>query len=90
MRETKLSYLLTLIGKNADQRNELCQRLGITPSTFYARRNNPGDFTLDQAVILDQFLEELNGQPVDTYQLFRELVDVPSLGTKVKEQPETV
>jgi hypothetical protein len=89
MHETKLSYLLTKF--TSDQRDELCARLNISAETFYRRRNHPGDFTLDQAVTLDQFLTELNGAPVDTYRLFREMVDVPTLGAKVKEQPaETV
>jgi len=83
MKDTKLGYLLTKL--TSEQREELCRRLSISTETFYRRRNHPGTFTLDDAVILDQFLEEQNGgQPVDTYRLYRELIDVPALATTVQ------
>lgn len=76
IRDTKLAYLLGKL--TAHQREDLCTRLGISQGTFYSRRNDPGSFTLDEATVLDRFLEELNGgQPVDTYRLFREVIEVP-------------
>jgi hypothetical protein len=87
MTESKLSYLLTRF--TPEQRQELCTRLGIGTDTFYRRRNDPGTFTLDDAVILDQYLQELSGEPVDTYRLFREVVEVPSLGARVKAETST-
>lgn len=76
IRDTKLAYLLGKL--TAHQREDLCTRLGISQGTFYSRRNDPGTFTLDEAIILDQFLQELNGgQPVDTYRLYREVIEVP-------------
>lgn len=87
MKDTKLSYLLSKFDK--EQREELCRRLSITTDTFYRRRNHPGTFTLDEAVLVDQYLEELNGgQPVDTYRLFREVIEVP-MPVSSKVEPET-
>jgi hypothetical protein len=77
MTESKLSYLLTRF--TPEQRDELCRRLGIGTDTFYRRRNDPGTFTLDEADVLDQYLEELSGAPVDTYRLYRDVVEVPAL-----------
>lgn len=87
IRETKLAYLLTKL--DGAQRDELCRRLSISQETFYRRRNHPGTFTLDDAAVLDQYLEELNGgQPVDTYRLFREVIEVP-MPVSSKVEPET-
>lgn len=84
-RDTKLSYILGQF--TPEQRNELCMRLSISQETFYRRRNHPGAFTLDDAQVLDQYLQELNdGQAVDTYQLYREVIEVP---LPAKAQPET-
>lgn len=76
MKETKLAYLLTRIGQNAPQRQELCAHLGISETTFYQRRNNPGSFTLDEAARLNDWLETTTGNPQDVFAMFRELVDV--------------
>lgn len=76
MKETKLAYLLTSIGKDARLRNELCAHLGISDTTFYQRRNNPGSLTLDEAAKLNEWLENSTGEPQDVFRMFRELVDV--------------
>lgn len=76
MRETKLAYLLTRIGLNADQRTSLCTHLGISERTFYQRRNDPGTFTLDEAASLNAWLEKTTGEAQDVFRLYRELVEV--------------
>lgn len=89
MTDTKLSYLLTKFNK--EQREELCRRLSITTDTFYRRRNHPGTFSLDDAVILEAYLVEINGgKEVDVYRLFREVIEVPmGLDTTVAETKVT-
>lgn len=75
MSELKLTYILSRL--TPEQRNELCLALGISQETFYRRRNHPGDFTLDQGLVLLEFLQKLTGEEVDLFRLLTERVDVP-------------
>lgn len=74
MQNSKLGYLLKEL--NNTQRTELLSALGMSQSTFYERRNNPGRFTLDEAIILANFLERLHGRPLDVYRLYSEPMEV--------------
>jgi uncharacterized protein (DUF2384 family) len=74
MQNSKLGYLLKEL--NNAQRTELLSALGMSQSTFYERRNNPGRFTLDEAIILANFLERLHGRPLDVYRLYSEPMEV--------------
>lgn len=74
MQENKLTYLLTKL--SAEQRDALIARLGISRTTFYERRNRPGQFTLDEAAAMCRFLEELHGEELDIYHLLNTQVEV--------------
>jgi hypothetical protein len=74
MKNSKLSYLLKEL--NNEQRGKLIEALGMSQSTFYERRNNPGKFTLDDALIISKYLERLHGRPLDVYRLYSEPMEV--------------
>lgn len=73
MRESKLTYRLTKL--EPEDRDQLIGLLKMSPSTYYQRRNRPGEFTLDELVIVRDFLEEREGKPLDMFQLVTETVE---------------
>jgi len=73
MRETKLTYRLSKL--EPEERDELIGRLKMSPSTYYQRRNRPGEFTLDELAIVKDFLEEREGQELDMFRLVTETVE---------------
>lgn len=73
MRESKLTYRLSKL--EPEERDELVSRLKMSPSTYYQRRNRPGEFTLDELAIVKEFLEEREGKALDIFQLATETVE---------------
>ena len=72
MAESKLTYRLSKL--EPEERDELIGRLQMSPSTYYQRRNRPGEFTLDELTVVKEFLEEREGEHLDIFRLARETV----------------
>lgn len=67
--ETKLAYRLGRL--NTEERQELLARLGMARSTLWARLQEPGKFTLNEATTITRFLEELDGEDYDMLEMLR-------------------
>lgn len=65
--ETKLAYRLRQL--MPVEREQLLELLGMGRTTFYARLNNTGTLTLDEASIVCRFLEALDGEDLDLFRM---------------------
>ncbi len=63
--ESKLAYRLRQL--TPVEREQLLELLGMSRTTFYARLNNTGTITLDEASIVCRFLEALDGEDLDLF-----------------------
>lgn len=56
---------------SAAEREALLTQLAMSQTTFYRRLNFPGEFTLDEAEAIRQYLEHLDGEDLDMFQMLR-------------------
>lgn len=77
--ETRLAYRIRRLRK--EEREQLCERIGIGRTTLFTRLNNPGKLTLDEASGITRFLEELDNTDYDINQLMRPVEVMPQTAT---------
>lgn len=65
--ERNVTYLLRKL--TTEQRAALAERLGISDDTLTRRINNPAGFSLDDAPVLVNFLNDAHGIDHDGYDL---------------------
>lgn len=67
--ESRLAYRIRRM--TSEERSELRARLGITRNTLWRRLNEPGTFSLDDAAVIQRFLEELDNESYDLVEMLR-------------------
>lgn len=70
--ETRLAYRLRQL--TPVEREQLLDLLGMSRTTFYARMNNPRSLTLDEAITITRFLEALEGEELDLFQMLEPVI----------------
>ena len=70
--ETRLAYRLRQL--TPVEREQLLDMLGMSRTTFYARMNNPRSLTLDEASTITRFLEALEGEELDLFQMLEPVI----------------
>lgn len=70
--ESKLAYRLRQL--TPVEREQLLELLGMSRTTFYARLNNTGTITLDEASIVCRFLEALDGEDLDLFRMLEPVI----------------
>lgn len=67
--ESRLAYRVRML--SAMERTDLLNKLGMGRTTLFHRLNDPGKLTLDEARTITRFLEALDNEDYDIYEMLR-------------------
>lgn len=67
--ESRLAYRLRKLSK--EQREQLMESMAMGKTAWYARLAKPASFTLEEASTITRYLEALDNEEYDIYEMLR-------------------